>query len=266
MTRLTGLHPNIYLKPCKINLMSTLLMIILATMINGLIAFVGAFSLFVRERVLEKILLVLVSFSAGALLSGGLFHLLAESIELMEIDTAFITLLFGFSLFFIIERFLHWHHCHKGKCDVHVFTYLILIGDGVHNFIDGLVIAASYLVGIPFGIVTTLLIIGHEIPQELGDFGALVYGGMGRNKALLLNFASQLTCVLGGIVGFFMAGFGNVTTMLIPFAAGGFFYIAASDLIPELHKETDIKKAMLSFLFFLIGISFMVFIKLMAGG
>jgi zinc and cadmium transporter len=246
--------------------MSTLLLIILATVVNGLIAFVGVFALFLKESVLERILLVLIAFSAGALLAGGLFHLLAESIEMMEMNTAFITLLFGFSSFFIIERFLHWHHCHDEKCDVHEFTYLILIGDGVHNFIDGLVIAASFLVGVPFGIITTLLIIGHEIPQELGDFGALVYGGFGKKKALLFNFASQLTCVIGGVVGFFMSGLGNLTAMLLPFAAGGFFYIAASDLIPELHKETDLKKSLISFAFFLIGIGFMVSMKLIAGG
>jgi zinc and cadmium transporter len=246
--------------------MSALLLIILATLINGLVAFVGAFSLFVKEKLLQKILLVLVAFSAGALLSGGLFHLLAESIEMMAIDTAFIILLFGFSLFFILERFLHWHHCHKGECDVHAFTYLILLGDGVHNFIDGLVIAASFLVSVPFGVVTTLLIIGHEIPQELGDFGALVYGGFAKDKALIFNFASQLTCVVGGLTGFFLSGLAGFTNFLLPFAAGGFFYIAASDLIPELHKETDMKKSLISFLFFLVGVCFMVLIKLLVGG
>ena len=246
--------------------MSTLLLILIATLINGLVAFVGAFSLLVKEKLLEKMLFVLISFSAGALLAGGLFHLLAESIEMLEMNTAFIILLFGFSSFFIIERFLHWHHCHEGKCDVHAFTYLILIGDGVHNFIDGLVIAASFIVSAPFGVITTLLIIGHEIPQELGDFGALVYGGFKKKKALLFNFASQLTCVIGGIFGFLMAGMGNITPMLLPFAAGGFFYIAASDLIPELHKETDIKKALISFLFFVVGIAFMVLTKLIVGG
>lgn len=246
--------------------MSTLLLIILATTINGLVAFVGALSLLLKESILDRILMILVAFSAGALLAGGLFHLLAESIEMMEINTAFIILLLGFSSFFLIERFLHWHHCHDEKCDVHSFSYLIIIGDGVHNFIDGLVIAASFLVGVPFGIITTLLIISHEIPQELGDFGALVYGGFGKRKALLYNFVSQLTCIVGGIVGFFMSGIANITPFLLPFAAGGFFYIAASDLIPELHKETDIKKAMAAFAFFLLGISFMIATKLIAGG
>jgi zinc and cadmium transporter len=244
--------------------MDILLWILLATVIDGIVALVGVFSLFMKDKTLEKILLILVAFSAGALLSGGLLHLLAESIEHMEINSAFTILLFGFSLFFLIERFLHWHHCHKEKCDVHTFTYLILFGDGVHNFIDGLVIAASFLVGIPFGIVTTLLIIGHEIPQELGDFGTLVYGGFGKIKALLFNFVSQLTCIIGGFIGYFVSGISEFSIFLLPFAAGGFLYIAASDLIPELHKETKLSKSLLSFLFFLIGIGFMVFIKFIA--
>jgi zinc and cadmium transporter len=246
--------------------MSTLLLIILATVINGFVAFVGAFSLFLREKMLKRILLVLVAFSAGALLSGGMLHLLAESIEMIGADSSFIICLFGFSLFFIIERFLHWHHCHEGECDVHSFTYMILLGDGVHNFIDGLVIAASFFVSVPFGVLTTILIIGHEIPQELGDFGALVHGGFEKKKALLFNFGSQLTAVLGGLVGFMLGGQAWFTPFLLPFAAGGFFYIAASDLVPELHKESNIRKSFVYFLFFLLGIGFMISIKILAGG
>jgi len=244
---------------------ATLLYIILATVAIGLIAFVGTFSLYLREKLLKRLMMILVSFSAGTLLAGGLFHLLAESITMVGIDTAFIVLLVGFSMFFLLERLLFWHHCHDGHCEVHNFTYLILIGDGVHNFIDGLVIAASFIVSIPFGVVTTLLIIGHEIPQELGDFGALIYGGMEKKKALFFNLGSQLTGIIGGIVGFFLAGLGSFTPLLLPIAAGGFLYIAASDLIPELHKETNMKKSMMSFFFFLIGIGFMVSIKLLAG-
>ncbi len=246
--------------------MSTLLLIILATFINGLVAFVGALSLFLKENMLKRIILVLVAFSAGALLAGGLMHLLAESIEMMDMDMAFITLLTGFSTFFVLERFLHWHHCHEGHCDVHAFSYLILIGDSVHNFIDGLIIAASFIISVPFGIVTTTMIIGHEIPQELGDFGILIYGGIKKNKALLYNFASQLMSMVGGVIGFFITGLGNYTPFLLSFAAGGFLYIAASDLIPELHKETDMKKVAISFVFFLIGISFMVCTKMLLGG
>lgn len=247
-------------------IMNTLIWILLVTFINGLIAFVGAFSLFISQKTLKKILSILVAFAAGVMLSGAFFHLLAESLEKLSATMSFLYLMVGFIAFFLIEKFLYWHHCHEGKCDIHPFTYLILFGDGVHNFIDGLVIAASFIISIPFGIITTLLIIGHEIPQELGDFGVLVYGGLTRTKALIFNFISQLTCVIGGITGFFISGLYGFSIYLLPFAAGGFIYIAASDLIPELHKEISVRKSLLAFSFFLIGILFILFIKLIFGG
>ncbi len=246
--------------------MSVLLWILAATIIDGLIALVGAAALLLKKETLGKILMVLVAFSTGALLGGAFLHLMPESIEAMEAGTAFSYLLVGFAIFFLIEKFLHWHHCHEGECDVHSFTYLILVGDGIHNFIDGLVIAASFLVSVPFGLVTTLLIIGHEIPQELGDFGVLVYGGFSEKKALFFNLVSQLTAVAGGAVGFLLSGAAGVTELLLPFAAGGFVYIAASDLIPELHKEKNLSKSMTYFLFFLVGIGFMLGVKLAVGG
>jgi len=246
--------------------MDTLIVIIAATVVNSMAALVGAVSLAFNKKTLDKILFVLVAFSAGALLSGAFFHLLAESLEELPVMDAFGMLFAGFIVFFITERFLHWHHCHQGVCDVHAFSYLILIGDAIHNFIDGLIIAASFMVEFGFGVVTTALVMGHEIPQELGDFGVLVYGGFSRKKALLFNFASQATCILGGIVGFFMAtAMEGITLLLLPFAAGGFIYIAASDLIPELHKEPDTKRSAISFLFFLAGIGFMLAIKFIAG-
>ncbi|MCX6799087.1 MAG: ZIP family metal transporter, partial [Candidatus Diapherotrites archaeon] len=172
----------------------------------------------------------------------------------------------GFVVFFIIERILHWHHCHEGKCDVHPMSYLVLIGDGIHNFIDGLVIAASFIVGVPFGIITTLLIIGHEVPQELGNFGILVYGGFGRKKALLFSLMAQATCIIGGITGYFISSATSFSLILLPFAAGGFIYIGASDLIPELHKESNMQKAWLSFLLFIAGIAFMAGLKVFFAG
>ncbi|MFW5983121.1 MAG: ZIP family metal transporter [bacterium] len=168
----------------------------------------------------------------------------------------------GFTLFFIMEKFLHWHHCHEQEGDCpHTFTYLILIGDGLHNFIDGLVIAASFLVDTSFGFITTILIIGHEIPQELGDFGVLLHGGMEKKKALCYNFLSQLTAVIGGVVGFFIGS--SFTQYLLPLAAGGFVYIAASDLIPEISKEKKIKDIIISFLLFFAGIGFMLLLKML---
>ncbi len=237
------------------------------TVIDGLISLVGAFSLWLNEKHLRKLVVILVPFSAGALLSGALFHLLEESLEKLEPMIAFIYLMVGFIFFFIIEKFFHWRHCHEGKCDVHPFTYTILVGDAVHNFIDGIIIAVSFLISVPFGIVTTLLIIGHEIPQELGDFGVLVYGGMNKIKALTANFMVQLTAILGGVLGYLLAtSIKEIIPFMLPFAAGGFIYIAACDLIPELHKEPKLSKSMFHFAFFIIGIVFMLGLKLFFGG
>jgi len=243
--------------------MPILLYILLATIIDGFVALAGASSLLLKEKTVRKLVKVLIAFSAGALLSGAFFHLLAESIEELPIDFAFYMVFAGFILFFLIEKFLHWHHCHEGECDVHPVSYLILFGDAVHNFIDGLVIAASFLVDISFGVITTLLILGHEFPQELGDFAIMLHGGMEKRKALFYNFLAQLTAVAGGLLGYFLSLSVGSVSFLLPFAAGGFIYIAASDLVPELHKEKSLPKSMLSFLFFLVGIGFMLALKLL---
>ena len=244
--------------------METLLLIIIATILDGLVALIGAITLWLKAKTVDKLLLLLVAFSAGALIAGAFFHIIPEALEEgTEPLNLFIVVLVGFCLFFLFEKFLYWHHCHKEKCEVHPYTYLILFGDGIHNFIDGLIIAAAFLVDASFGAVTTFMIISHEVPQELGDFGALVYGGMKKGKALLYNFISQLTCVLGGIVGFFLG-----TTVqpfvpfILPFAAGGFLYIGASDLIPQLHNEKNLGKSILSFVFFLLGALLMLGVKL----
>lgn len=237
--------------------------ILLATFLDGLVALVGALFLGFSKKRLKDIIFVLVAFSAGALLAGGLMHLLAESLDVLEENLAFVILFAGFSVFFIMEKFFYWHHCHEGVCDIHPYTSLILIGDGIHNIIDGLVIAASFMVSLEFGIITTALIITHEIPQELGNFGILVYGGFNVKKALLLNLLAQLTCVLGGIIGYVLSGVQGFVPYILPFAAGGFLYISASDLIPELHKEVNRRRSVLSFIFFLAGISFMAGVKIL---
>lgn len=244
--------------------MDTFYLILFATFFNSLIALVGIFSIWMSDKTLKKILTALVALSAGALLSGAFFHLMIEAIENFKTEIAFLYLTFGFILFFIMEKILFWHHCHEsGKCDIHPFTYLILIGDGIHNFVDGLIIAASFLVDIKFGIMTTFLIITHEIPQELGNFGALVYGGFSKIKALSFSLISQMTCIAGGITGFLLSGKVEFINALLPFAAGGFIYISASDLIPELHKEADLKKSLISFTFFLLGFLLIFAIKLL---
>jgi len=237
--------------------------VLAATVANSLVALVGALTLAFSSKTLDKVLHALVGFSAGTLLAGAFFHLLAESLDQMPLMESFYLLFAGFILFFLIERFLHWHHCHEGKCDVHAFSYLILFGDAIHNFIDGLIIAASFTVGIGFGLVTTLLIISHEVPQELGDFAVMVYGGIERKKALLYNLFAQMTSILGGLIGFFLVAAAGLLVYLLSFAAGGFIYIGASDLVPELHKQGSMRKAMLAFLFFLAGIMLMIATKLL---
>ncbi|MDD5317532.1 MAG: ZIP family metal transporter [Candidatus ainarchaeum sp.] len=241
---------------------SVLLWIIAATALDGLLALVGVLTLWMKPETFSKSLMFMVAFSAGTLLGGALFHLLGEAAATMDLDTATVLLVVGFCSFFVLERVFKWHHCHEGRCDVHPFTYLILLGDGVHNVIDGLLIAASFMVGIPFGIVTCVVVFSHEIPQELGNFAVLVYGGFDRKKALLYNLLAQLTCVIGGVGGYFAAqAFAGISGVLLAFAAGGFIYIAASDLIPELHKEESTAKAFSSFGAFAMGVVFMYAVK-----
>ncbi len=244
--------------------MNTLLLIIIATLIDGIAAFIGAVTLSLKKETLGKLLSALVAFSAGALIAGAFFHIMPESLEEgVEPMHLFMIVIFGFAVFFIFEKFLFWHHCHKGECDVHPYTYLILFGDGIHNFIDGLIIAASFLVDTGFGIVTTFMIISHELPQELGDFAVLVHGGMKTGKALVYNFISQLTAVLGGIVGFFIGtSVQEFVPFILPFAAGSFIYIGASDLVPQLHNEKSLKKSLVSFALFIVGVLLMLGMKI----
>jgi zinc and cadmium transporter len=217
----------------------------------------------IKDQILKRILLVLVGFSAGALMGGAFLHLLPEALGSSPEMIVFSYLIIGFVLFFVMERFLYWRHCHERKCNIHTFTYMNLTGDGIHNFVDGLVIAAGFVSSVELGLATTLAVIAHEIPQELGDFGVLLHGGFEKYKALFYNLLSALTAILGALVGFFLFPFvENLASFLVPFAAGGFIYIAGSDLIPELHKETDTRRALFSFIFFLFGIIFMAVIKL----
>jgi len=246
--------------------MDTLLWILAATVLDGLVAFSGAAVMMLSKRIIDKALLALVAFSAGALLCGGLYHLFAESLASLSLETAMMYLMAGFVVFFLMEKFLHWHSCRGKECPVKPYAKLSLFGDSIHNFIDGLVIAAGLLVDVRFGLITTGLVIAHEVPQEIGDFGILVYGGYGKVKALFYNFLAQLTCVLGGIAGYAaglqMAG---MTPVLLAFAAGGFIYIAASDLVPEIHKTESIRAFFVYFAFFVAGIAFLIASKTLLG-
>lgn len=243
--------------------MIELLYIIVVTFAIALIAFIGIFTLLLKEKLLNKILLILVSLSAGALMGGAFLHLIPEAVEKSQGLDIFLFVLVGFILFFVIEKVLHWRHCHKGKCDVHTFTYMNLVGDTIHNFIDGLILAASFVTSVELGLTTTIAIAAHEIPQEIGDFGVLIYGGFKKKKAIILNFIVALTIVIGGLIGYFISkSVESAATFLLPFAAGGFIYIAATDLIPEIKKELDFKKYMATLIVFIIGILIMWFVKL----
>lgn len=249
--------------------MSNLTWIIGTTFVISLIALVGALTLFLKEKLLNRILLALVAFSAGALIGGAFLHLMPEAIIGVDTNEAsvlnvFLYLLLGFCIFFVLEQLIRWHHHHTTTHPkIMPFSYLILIGDGIHNYIDGLVIAASFMVNFPVGIVTTLAIALHEIPQEIGDFGILVYGGFERVKALTLNYISAITVIFGGITGYLLYGWiGESIVLLLPFAAGNFIYIATTDLIPEIRYKESLKKSLVRFCVFLTGIGLMLAVKL----
>ncbi|MFH1751450.1 MAG: ZIP family metal transporter [archaeon] len=236
--------------------MSVLIWILLSTILVSVISFIGVLTLYLKEKFLDKILHILISLSAGALLGGAFLHLLPEALEHEASAVSFV--LVGFIVFFLIEKVFHWHHCHDKECKIHAFGYLNLLGDAIHNFVDGLIIAASFIMGNSLGIISVIAIILHEIPQELGDFGVLVYSGMNKKRALFLNFVTALTAVAGGLIGFFFLEQIQVFSFIIlAFAAGGFIYVSASDLIPELKKETNRKKSFTNFIVFLIGILLM---------
>ena len=231
----------------------------------SLISLIGIFTLSLRQKTLENILLYLVSFSTGALFGDAFLHLLPEIARENGFNLLVsLSLLGGIVFFFIVEKFICWRHCHvpTSKEHPHPFAFMNLLGDGVHNFIDGLIIGASFLIGMPVGIATTIAVILHEIPQEIGDFGVLVYGGFSKKTALFLNFATSLTAFLGVFLGIFLGSLPQINLFLIPFAAGGFVYIAGSDLIPQLHKERKPLKSFFQLLSLTGGIFIMVLLLL----
>lgn len=238
--------------------MPTIFYVILGTLSVSLISFVGVFALSMKNDRLERFLLPMVALSAGALIAGAFLHLLPEAVKMGGYGI-FPTILASFIGFFLIEHVLHWRHCHKGHCDVHSFGYMNLIGDFVHNIIDGMVIAGAFVADIRLGFVTTFAIILHEIPQEIGDFGVLLYAGFSRTRALLLNFATACSAILGGLIGYAFASTSNSAEgLLLPIAIGGFLYIGASDLLPELRKEAEPKRIIPLFLVFLVGVGIMM--------
>jgi len=171
-----------------------LLEILLSTILVSLISFIGVVTLSLKKDFVRKILIVLVAFAAGSMLGAAFFDILPEAFEVFG-ENSFLYVLVGILIFFIVEEYIHWHHCHKEHVEIQAFTYLNLIGDAIHNLIDGAIIAASFMIDFNMGMITTIAIASHEIPQEMGDFGLLIHGGMKRKRALFFNFLTALMCL-----------------------------------------------------------------------
>jgi len=235
---------------------------LISVLIVSLISLVGVLTLSLKASTIKKWLIYLVSFSAGALLGDVFIHLLPEIAEEpgFGLDIS-LYILSGILFSFIVEKVINWRHCHHPttKEHPHPFVLMNLFGDFLHNFVDGLIIGASYLASIPVGIATTIAVVLHEIPQEIGDFGILLHGGFSKNKALFLNFVTALSAILGAVVSLVLGVIvENSLVFLIPFAAGNFIYIAGADLIPELHKyEFTTKGSFFQLLAIILGIGVM---------
>ncbi|MCB1704543.1 MAG: ZIP family metal transporter [Halioglobus sp.] len=227
------------------------------------IAMIGSVTLLLKPDTLNRILLPLVAIAAGSLIGGAFFHMIPAGLAQYGDSTGFyVWIVIGFCTFFALEQLLHWHHCHRSSAECKKpLTYLILIGDGLHNFIGGSAIAGAFIVDIRLGITAWLIAAAHEIPQELGDFGVLVHGGWERRKALLFNVLSALTFLLGGVLTY-MLSLNFSVAFLIPFAAGNFIYIGASDLVPEVKEHANAWLNVTTFLAFCSSLALMLSIKL----
>jgi zinc and cadmium transporter len=238
----------------------------ISVIVVSLVSLLGVFSLSLKEEVLKKYINFFISLAIGALLGDALIHIIPEAFESsLGSNTSSILIIVGILLFFIIEKFIHWHHHGEDKEEHHIHPVgkLVLFTDGFHNLIDGAIIGASFLISPYIGIATTLAVILHEIPQEIGDFAVLIHSGYTKRQALWLNFISALTSILGLVIVFTFGNiFENVVMWFLPIAGGGFIYIAIADLIPELHKTKEMKHSVIQLLIILIGILSMVALTL----
>ena len=239
---------------------------IVSVILISLISIIGIFTILLNKEKLHRFLIYFISFSAGALLGDAFLHLLPEALEKSEVTVLSTYIILGIILFFGIEKFIQWRHCHHSHSDeikkhghTHRLAYINLIGDAAHNFIDGLIIAGSYLISIPIGLTTTLAVALHEIPQEIGDFAVLLHSGLKAKKALAYNLLSASLAIIGAIVALFLSRYINsLNVILSGITIGAFIYIANSDLIPELTKETNTERSFFQLLSFLGGILVMV--------
>jgi zinc and cadmium transporter len=232
-----------------------LLSIVASSAAISLVSLLGGFGLIHKFTQNRKLLPFFVSFAAGVMLATAFFDLFPEALELGDADTIFLPAFLGIVLFFFLERFVLWFHHHDDHHSLKPSAILITFGDAIHNFIDGVVIAAAFITNPALGVVTTLAIAAHEIPHEMADFSVLIHSGMSRAKALFYNFLSGVTAVAGSILGyFFLESLEGAIPFLLSFTAGMFIYIACSDLIPDLHQEFKEKRNWLQVVPFIVGI------------
>jgi Predicted divalent heavy-metal cations transporter len=259
--------------------LSVLLLIVIFTAIGGILSVMaaGAF-LLLPEQHRQQVLPHGISFAIGALLTGafcGLIPHAFEDVAADEIPMLSSTILAGILLFFILEKLLVWRHCHSHACEAHgedshddqhdhkthndhgrrVAGMFIILGDSIHNFVDGVLIGAAFLTDVQLGIVTSLAVAAHEIPQEVGDFAILLHSGYTRVKALLYNVLASLATVIGGMLAYFSLGdLHHILPYFLTLAASSFIYIAVADLIPSLHHKTDLKTSLQQISFILAGV------------
>jgi zinc and cadmium transporter len=250
----------------------TFFWILIATILIAMLSLSGIFALVFMKKHIHASMLALVALSAGAMLGNAFFHLLPEAIELSQegtitLFTVMLLVVGAFVASFLFEQFFSWHHCHDAEhCELteKPYAHLVLYSDAIHNFIDGLIIAAAFVVSAELGIATAAAIALHEVPQELGDYAVLVHGGFSKIRAAIYNSIAALTVVLGGVAGFFFIDSVDwAVSALIPIAAGGFIYIAAADLLPELRHNKSRAGIPLYFLVFLTGLALMIVTAMM---
>lgn len=225
--------------------MSLFLIILLASLAESAVSFSGGVLAFLNAENVRRFAHFAVSFAVGALLSVSLLELIPEAAETSSLEFVMPFVLAGIVFFFVVEKFLSWYHHHEGRAagyEVQTYAYLVLWGDFLHNLIDGVIIALTFMTDIRLGIVTTLAVILHEIPQEVGDFGVLLHAGFSKIKALVYNFLVSLSTILGAVIAVSLRNI--IPESFIPIAlaviAGNFIYLAASDLMPELQESAKV--------------------------
>jgi len=239
----------------------------LSAIIVSLVSFVGALTLFFGSKRFKNIIFVLIGLAVGTLFGDVLIHLIPEIFSELDGEAILpsILIMTGILVFFVLEKFFHWHHAHTCEGDECTLPrpvgYINIVSESVHNLLDGILIGASYLVSIPIGVATTVAVIFHEIPQEISDFGVLIHAGFSRGRALLVNFVSALFAILGVLIAVIVgARSAEFVQIILPLTAGGFLYLAGSDLVPELHREQSVKRSIMQFFAILVGFTIMIFI------